>query len=157
MEEYNMRKNYTYIPKMPNSRNDFIDCLKAQDEVIIIKNDLIAELSSELNKNISNRKKKNALRTVGATTFLIFSLSNPVTWIFGAGALATSLLFKNEIKKYNIHKGCDVSNKDIIVLIHKHKVKTALDHIAYDNAHIASVDEDVYSKKIVNKKSHISF
>lgn len=143
-----MRKNYTFTPQMPNSRNEFIDCLKKQSEVIVIQHTLVNELSAELNKSIGNKKGKTALQTAGVTALLIFNLYNPLTWIFGIGALATSGLLKNEIKKYHVYLGRNVTHHEILVLIHKDKVDPNMDTIAYDKNYVLSVEKKPYKKKI---------
>ena len=139
-----MRKNYTYIPKMPKNRNAFIDCIKEKTEVIVICNDMIDILSEEINKNIGKGKAKATLTTVGVAALLVFNLYNPLTWIFGLGSLATSGMLRNEVRKYNVHMGRDVNNKEIIVLIRKNKVNAKLDTIAYDKKYVLMVESKEY-------------
>lgn len=139
-----MRKNYTFIPKMPKNRNAFIDCLKEKAEVIVIGNDMIETLSKELNKNVGKGRAKTALTTVGVGALLVLNLYNPLTWIFGIGSIAAGGILKNEIKKYNVHMGRDVENKEIIVLIHKNKVNMKLDTIIYDENYVLSVETKEY-------------
>ncbi len=143
-----MRKNYTHTPEMPNNRNEFIDCLKKQSEVIVIKHDLVNDLSKELNKSIGNQKGKTILQTAGIATLLICNLYNPLTWIFGIGSLTTSGLLKNNIKRYNVYLGRNVTHHEIIVLIHKSKVDLTLDTISYNKNYVLSVENKPYKKTI---------
>lgn len=146
-----MRKNYTFIPKMPKSRNAFIDCLKEKAEVIVISNDMIEVLLKELNQNVGKGKAKTVLTTVGVGALLVLNLYNPLTWIFGIGSIAAGGILRNEIKKYKVHMGLDVDKKEIIVLIHKNKVDMKLDTIMYDKSHVLSVEEKEYKGHIKTK------
>ena len=74
-----MRKNYTYKAVTPATRNEFIDAIKNKTEAIVISHNLLIELNEELNKNISNKKKKGLLKTIGIGTLLFFNLYNPLT------------------------------------------------------------------------------
>lgn len=146
-----MRKNHTFVPKMPKNRNAFIDCLKEQVEVIVISNDMIAVLSKEINKNIGKGNAKPVLKTAGIGALLLLNLYNPLTWIFGVGALAAGGILKNELRKYKVYMGRDVENKEIIVLIHKNKVDMKLDTIQYDKSYILSVERKEYKGHIKAK------
>lgn len=147
-----MRKNYTFTPKMPQNRNAFIDCLEEKAEVIVIGNDMIEAISKELNKSVGIGRRKKALTTVGVGALLVLNLYNPLTWIFGIGSIAAGGILKNEMKKYSVHMGRDVENKEIIVLIHKHKVNMELDTIVYDKSYVLSVETKEYKGHIKSSR-----
>lgn len=129
-----MRKNYTYKAVTPATRNEFIDAIKNKTEAIVISHNLLIELNEELNKNISNKKKKGLLKTIGIGTLLFFNLYNPLTWIVGIGSLLANGSMKNEIKEYIAYTGTDACCKEILVLHNKKKIDLKYDTVLYDTS-----------------------
>lgn len=129
-----MRKNYTYKAVTPATRNEFIDAIKNKTEAIVISHNLLVELNEELNKNISNKKKKGLLKTIGIGALLFFNLYNPLTWIVGIGSFLANGSMKNEIKEYIVYTGTDTCCKEILVLHNKKKIDLKYDTVLYDTS-----------------------
>ena len=143
-----MRKNYTYTAVTPATRNDFIDAVKTETEIIAINHKLLKELTDEVNANLSSKKQGKFFKRL-AVPMAILSWTNPIGWALSGitylcGAFESS---SNELKKYVIYPGKDTGGLQIIVLHHKHKVDREYDEIVYP-AFVKKVDYDKRNKKI---------
>ena len=127
-----MRKNNTYTVCIPETRNEFIDCVQGKKEAIIIKSTLLIELDEELKSNQNKGTAKKVLTTAGVTGLLVLNLYNPLVWVLGVGSLLAGGLLKNDIKGYAVHKATDMEGKDILILVHKKKVNKKYDTIVFD-------------------------
>lgn len=133
-----MRENRTYKAKMPDTRNDFIDCVKNKQTVIVIKNSLISSLDEELNNSKSNKGGKKFSKGLGIFG-LIAGFVDPLMWIYSIGCFVAGGLMKDEIKGYDVYSGTDVNGKNIIVLIRKKDYDPKYDTIIYDKSYVALV------------------
>ena len=146
-----MRRNNTYTASEPSSRNDFIDLITKQDEVIVINNSLLKDLTKEVNANLSSKKQGSFFKK-RAVPIAILSWTNPVGWIvsgitFLCGAFTSST---NDLKEYVIYSGYDVCEKPIVVFHHKNKVDLKYDTVNYP-PFVKDVNYKKQTKRIKSK------
>lgn len=143
-----MRKNYSYDAVSPTTRNEFIEAVTSQKEVIVIKHALLKGLTEEINSNISSKKQGGFFKKI-AVPMAILSWSNPIGWVlsgiaFLCGAFSSAA---NDLKKYKIYPGVDVYGTQIMVLHHKRKVDMKYDEVIYPSF-VKNVDYKRVDKKI---------
>ena len=108
-----MRKNYTHNCEVPSSRNELIDMLREKKAAIVINNELMSSIHTELNQEKKSAQKSGStLKTAGvlAGIWAIFCSVHPVGWLIaGATALTAGQIkkLKDILHNYETYKGTD--------------------------------------------------
>lgn len=147
-----MRHNYTYNAVSPSTRNDFIDSVSKQKEAIVINHELLEDLTKEINSQLSAKKQGGFFKKL-AVPMAILSWTNPLGWLlsgitFLCGVFTGS---SNELKKYVVYAGCDMSDNQIMVLHHKNKVDLSYDKVIYPSF-VKNVDYKKTNRKVKAKR-----
>lgn len=142
-----MRPNYSFYAASPATRNDFIDLVSKQTEAIVLNHELLEDLRKEINEQINSKKSGKFFKRISIPMALL-SL-NPLGWLlsgitFLCGVLSSA---SDDLKKYKLYAGCDASDSQIVVLLHKKKVDLSYDKIIYPS-YVKIIDYKKSNKKI---------
>ena len=146
-----MRQNYSYTAVAPATRNEFIESVSKQKEAIVINHELMRELTTEINSQLSAKKQGGFFKKI-AIPMAILSWTNPIGWIlsgitFLCGVFAS---VSDDLKKYVIYAGFDTSDNQIVVLHHKRKVDLSYDKVVYPSF-VQNVDYKKTNRKVKAK------
>lgn len=126
-----MRKNNTYIPSVPLSRNEFIEMVNSKKDVILVNSDLLKILSKEINDSIDGRRA-GKLGTRCGPVMLALSWWNPIGLVLSGVVLLSGLvgISADALRRYEIYSGENVAGEPIITLHYK-TVNLKYDTIKY--------------------------
>lgn len=141
-----MRINKTFYATSPSTRNDFINFISKDTEAIVLNHELLKDLRKEINEQINSKKSGKFFKRISIPMALSF---NPLGWLlsgitFLCGALSSA---SDDLKKYKLYAGCDASDSQIVVLLHRKKVDLSYDKIIYPS-YVKNIDYKKSNKKI---------
>ena len=145
-----MRKNNTYTPCIPASRNDFIDMVNSKCEVILVNHELLKILSKEINDSIDGRRA-GKLGTWCGPVMLALSWWNPIGLAMSGVVLLSGLvgISADKLRRYAIYGGED-NNGNTIIALHNKAVSLKYDTIDYPEW-VRFIDTQTPNKKVKRK------
>ena len=149
-----MRKNYTFTAEVPTNRNEFIDMVESRTTVIVVNNEILEDLTKDVNNSLINKK---AGKLGWLSIPMLFLSTNPVGWICSGIVGLCGLWAKasDDLKNYVAFNGIDTCNKPILVLHRKNTIDPKFDSVVYPDF-VKAIDYKKTNQKVKNSSNNHS-